>query len=280
MGFFNLQNNKKEQLERVNFDYLDDYFRVKRYSQNYQRHITYYIKKFAKLSNNILNPFLLKKFQVAYPNLMCWNAIRILCISHGHKEYMKEIIQPRKTKPRLRKFFKKEEFDKLFNYLKDKKARSNFFSQDAPLIALLGFDAGLRINTIQNLTPGNFDFDEGKIRGYSKGNKMFIVPMTKRLQAEAQAFIKEFHIKDKEKLFKHNYWNYRAILNRASKKILKKKYNPHELRHSFSKNYLEHKGNVLKLKKLLGHSQLSSTAVYTEYLQTDAEKEFREIIKY
>jgi len=281
MGFWNATiENKREKQEKINFSYIKDYFKIKQYSQNYERIILFYIKKISTISSGYINPILLKKFQVAHPNRMVYNSIRILLLTHSKMNILENIIKPRKQKEKLRKFLKKKEFDILFKYLKNRRYRHKKANKEIHLIALIGFDTGLRIRTILDLKPSNFDIEDKKVYGYSKGNKKFIIPMTARLQKELLTYIQEENIKQNEKLFKTCYENNRNSLNYATFKLFGKRINPHELRHSFSKNYLQLGGQIPKLKKILTHSQMSSTAKYLEYVDDDVEKEFREIIKY
>jgi site-specific recombinase XerD len=46
---------------------------------------------------------------------------------------------------------------------------------------------------------------------------------------------------------------------------LKKDIHPHTFRHTFAVHYLDNGGNLLRLKELLGHEQLSTTLHYLKY---------------
>ena len=67
-------------------------------------------------------------------------------------------------------------------------------------------------------------------------------------------------------------------MNREIKKIavsvgIKDKISFHVARHSFATNYLRMGGNVVYLKKLLGHSDIKTTMIYESITSEEANKE-------
>ena len=54
-----------------------------------------------------------------------------------------------------------------------------------------------------------------------------------------------------------------AIERSMKKAGLSHEYTPHKLRHTFATQLLHNGGNLLEIKELLGHAQLSTTSIYT-----------------
>jgi integrase/recombinase XerD len=140
---------------------------------------------------------------------------------------------------------------------------------------------GLRVNEVLNLRKKSFiDSDEVfKINVVGKGNKHRTVFISKKLiEKELEAVSA---IKDEEDLLLTNknglkendrnvYNLVREVLNFSG--IYKEKQGPHLLRHSYA-TYLLSKGvNIVKIKELLGHSDIKTTMIYTHVDTEELEK--------
>ncbi len=140
-------------------------------------------------------------------------------------------------------------------------------TRDKTIIQLL-YASGLRVSELAALNIDSIDENTVKVvRG--KGGKdriTYIDPSTMKL-------IKEYITtrNDKENaLFINKYQKRisvrsieRIIQKYAIKTDINKKITPHTLRHSFATHLLQNKANIVVIKDLLGHSNLSTTQIYT-----------------
>jgi len=116
------------------------------------------------------------------------------------------------------------------------------------------------------------DFEKKEILLHGKGNKARVVPFSDSLAAEYQKFITQNHAvysAEKPFLVRPNGKNvtekfvYSVVNSYLSMVTSKKKKSPHILRHSFATTVLKNGAKISKVKKILGHSSLASTQVYT-----------------
>lgn len=139
------------------------------------------------------------------------------------------------------------------------------------LIELL-YGCGLRISEAASLNIGDIDFNEKIIRVKGKGGKIRIVP----LGEAAEHALRNLLCEENKKLSDYNEpvftgtrkkrLNPRALyeLVRESLNLIEsEKKNPHMLRHSFATHMMDNGADLLAVKELLGHSNLSTTQIYT-----------------
>ena len=66
------------------------------------------------------------------------------------------------------------------------------------------------------------------------------------------------------------------VKNSAIRAGIDKKVTPHILRHSFATNFIKNNGNIRYLATLLGHSSISTTAIYTHVIDNDLRTQYRQ----
>jgi integrase/recombinase XerC len=138
------------------------------------------------------------------------------------------------------------------------------------LILEVFYQTGIRLTELINLSVANCSKSQIKVLG--KRNKERIIPISSKLANLMQDFLNIkveydaksdllFNAKNKKKLtskFVYNKVNF--YLGKATN--LNKK-SPHVLRHTFATHMLNNGASLESIKKLLGHTDLSSTQIYT-----------------
>jgi len=140
------------------------------------------------------------------------------------------------------------------------------------LIIKLLYGCGLRVSEIVNLKKEDINFEEDLIKvRLAKGKKDRFVKIPNSLIDELKSY---FDLSDFETLFSSNRGGklttatIQAILKNAAKKTgIKKRVYPHLLRHSFATHLLEQGTDLRIIQKLLGHSDIKTTQIYTQISQ-------------
>ncbi|RLA08935.1 MAG: tyrosine recombinase XerC [Gammaproteobacteria bacterium] len=166
------------------------------------------------------------------------------------------------------------EIDKLLDF----KPKTALDERDKAIMELF-YSSGLRLSELSSLTLAQLDLSSALIKVTGKGNKQRIVPvgkyaiqsLKKWLLSRTQYEKKSMDEKTKQKLFlsqKGTPLSNRGIQLRleywAKKCNLSHKLHPHMLRHSFAVDMLTESGNLRAVQSLLGHSNLSTTQIYTQ----------------
>ncbi|HDR0634158.1 tyrosine recombinase XerC [Pasteurella multocida] len=143
--------------------------------------------------------------------------------------------------------------------------------RDRAILELL-YSSGLRLSELQSLNLNSINTRVREVRVMGKGNKERIVPFGRYASHAIQQWLKVrilFNPKD-EALFVSQLGNrltHRAIQQRLEvwgiKQGLSSHLNPHKLRHSFATHMLEASSDLRAVQELLGHSNLSTTQIYT-----------------
>ncbi|MEA3329880.1 MAG: site-specific tyrosine recombinase/integron integrase [Nanoarchaeota archaeon] len=139
------------------------------------------------------------------------------------------------------------------------------------IIKLL-YGCGFRVSEIINLKKEDLDFEEGLIHvKLAKGKKDRFVRMPTSLQDELKKYSK---LVNSNLLFPSNRKGkltsstIQAIIKNSAKKAgIKKRVYPHLLRHSFATHLLEQGTDLRIIQKLLGHSDIKTTQIYTQISQ-------------
>ncbi len=187
-----------------------------------------------------------------------------------------------KYEKKLPKFFTEKEMESL---LRIPDLKSKFGVRDRAILELI-YSSGLRISEVANCKISQLDFMGKLIRVRGKGNKERLVPLGKEA---VRALKKYLQIRDefeseysKDILFLSKSGRLlssnelRAILERYINLVAKTKgYSPHSIRHSFATHLLANGADLRAVQEMLGHSNLSTTEIYTHLSLTDLKEVYK-----
>lgn len=139
------------------------------------------------------------------------------------------------------------------------------------------YATGMRVSEAANLTLINLHLDLGLIKVLGKGNKERIIPigdvaiewLNRYLETVRLNLVAKYHKKNDYVFvnFHGDGLTRQAIWQIIKKYVLKaginKDVTPHTLRHTFATHLLEHGADLRVVQELLGHSDISTTQIYT-----------------
>jgi integrase/recombinase XerD len=182
------------------------------------------------------------------------------------KDITINIKRPKKEN-RLPTIISKNEVKRLLKSIKNKKSK---------LMISLIYACGFRVSELVNLKISDLNFQEkiGYVR-QSKGKKdrVFNIPkfLLEDLQNQVEKQIDKGHLFT-GKLGKLTTRNIQKIVSSAAKRAGLPNIHPHTLRHSFATHLLENGTDIRKIQELLGHSNLSTTQIYTHVSTEELKK--------
>ena len=148
-----------------------------------------------------------------------------------------------------------------FEKIKEALLKAN---EEERIIILLLYGLGLRISELSSLKKDIVSKEWVRIEG--KGSKTREIPILPIIKRELVKYINIYNPKeylferDGEKLSENSL---RYKITKSFKRI-GIKVTPHQLRHSFASDILNKGGRITDVSKLLGHSSLSTTEIYTK----------------
>jgi integrase/recombinase XerD len=139
----------------------------------------------------------------------------------------------------------------------------------------LFYASGMRVSELVQLKIENVNLEIGYVRCIGKGSKERIIPIGKNAREAVQRYIDIVRTPSaKANLSSHLFLSrlvkpisrqsiWKLIKFYAKKAKIKKTIKPHTLRHSFATHLLEHGADLRSVQEMLGHSDISTTQIYT-----------------
>ncbi len=146
--------------------------------------------------------------------------------------------------------------------------------RDRAMLELM-YATGLRVSELVGLELSRVNLNQGVVRVTGKGNKERLVPLGEEAMSWLQSYLNEarptlmgqqscpvvFVSNRKTGLTRQAFWH--AVRRHAATAGIRQDVSPHMLRHSFATHLLNHGADLRVVQLLLGHSDLSTTQIYT-----------------
>ena len=271
----------------------------KNYSTNtlstYQNNLTFfslYIKKdFVNINSDDIKKYIEymknnKKSDRSISNFLssARSFYKYLIIEKIIKNNPLEFVEMPKLKKSLPSVLSIEEVNKLLNI----KAYDKYTYRNKAMIELM-YATGLRISELVNLKLINIDFDMSLVRTIGKGNKERIIPINDVSNEIVRHYINHYRNefirkgnsdyiflsnKNNTKMTRQNFF---MILKKVAKEQnIKTEFSPHTLRHSFATHLLSNGADLRIIQELLGHSDISTTQIYTHVSNEKLKKDYKD----
>lgn len=156
--------------------------------------------------------------------------------------------------------------------------------RDSAMLELM-YSSGLRVSELTSIKLGDIHFDAGFIRVMGKGSRERVVPVNARAIGKVRQYMEEERpgILGKKRsvylfvtgrggpMTRQRFWQtLKAIGKKAGIDL-----SPHTLRHCFATHLLEGGADLRSVQKMLGHSDISTTQVYTKVTTDRIKKVFK-----
>ena len=154
--------------------------------------------------------------------------------------------------------------------------------RDGAMLELL-YATGLRVSELIRVKLEDLVLDAGFLRTFGKGSKERIVPFGESARDAIAAYMERgrqhFNRRNDPHLFltnrsrpmsRQSFWM--KIVKYARQAGIKSHISPHVLRHSFATHLLENGADLRSVQLMLGHSDISTTQIYTHVSRARLQK--------
>ena len=201
---------------------------------------------------------------------------RFLVVSGRRRDNPADDLRAPRAWKTLPKFLSADEVDRLLQSPDTTQPRG---VRDRALIELL-YATGLRVSEMVNLRQQDLNLESGFLTCTGKGRKQRLVPVGDEAAAWLTRYLREARpVLLKKRASARLFVNARGgtalsrvglwkILKEYGKQVgVRSRLSPHVLRHSFATHLLEHGADLRAIQMMLGHSDLSTTQIYTHVLE-------------
>jgi len=189
-----------------------------------------------------------------------------------------KLVAAPKQGRRLPKFLNEQETEAIIN------AAYNSTHPDhlrRILFLELLYATGMRISELINIRLSDIQWQDECILVIGKGNKQRLVPFNQSTKQALTLYIQSFQPLTSQWLFPSNR-SQKPLTRQRFFQLIKElaleaglnpeRVSPHVMRHAFATHLLNHGANLVNVQKLLGHSDITTTEIYT-HVMTDKLKE-------
>ena len=178
---------------------------------------------------------------------------------------LNDLVSPKQEKY-LPESMSEAEVDKLLN---SPDVANKIENRDKAMIEML-YATGMRISELVNLKMTDVDMKRCVVKVFGKGSKERLVPFGETALDSLRSYLNEREQSSSKEIFLSNrgkkmtrvaFWQrVKVYLIREN---LKNSISPHTLRHAFATHLLNRGADLRSVQLLLGHSDLSTTQIYT-----------------
>lgn len=248
-------------------------YTVRNYLDANRQIITYLKKKPTEITTDDVKLFMAEKMveKSSSTIILFLAALRYAYANILGKDITLGIKRPKKE-TRIPQVLTKEETKRLIN---------SIYSDKSRLMVSMLYACGFRVSELINLKISDLDFNErvGIVK-QAKGKKDRIFNIPDFLINDIKIQIDSQQKNNFELLFSNDISgkeltaaNIEKVVRRSAKRAgLKEGIHCHTLRHSFATHLLENDVDVRKIQELLGHSNLSTTQIYTHVSREELKK--------
>lgn len=184
-----------------------------------------------------------------------------------------KLVSTPKYEKKVPSFFTQEQLTSLFDLIDTSTPEG---CRDKAILELF-YSAGMRLSELINLNERDINFSNHTVSVFGKGSKQRIIPIGTEALKELTTYLsvkstilRNHPLIDPQALFivpSGKRITAIAVQRLVRKYLLQvsdaKKLSPHVLRHSFATHLLDNGADMLAVKELLGHENLSTTQIYT-----------------
>ena len=178
---------------------------------------------------------------------------------------LNDLVTPKQEKY-LPESMSEAEVDKLLN---SPDVTNKIENRDKAMIEML-YATGMRISELVNLKITDVDMKRCVVKVFGKGSKERLVPFGETALDSLKSYLNDREQSSSKEIFLSNrgkkmtrvaFWQrVKVYLIREN---LKNSISPHTLRHAFATHLLNRGADLRSVQLLLGHSDLSTTQIYT-----------------
>ena len=178
---------------------------------------------------------------------------------------LNDLVTPKQEKY-LPESMSEAEVDKLLN---SPDVSNKIENRDKAMIEML-YATGMRISELVNLKMTDVDMKRCVVKVFGKGSKERLVPFGETALDSLRSYLNEREQSSSKEIFLSNrgkkmtrvaFWQRVKIY--LVRENLKNSISPHTLRHAFATHLLNRGADLRSVQLLLGHSDLSTTQIYT-----------------